>query len=583
MEKRRHTESEIEQAVKELESGVEADSVARSHEISKATRYNCRKTSDDKDVEAAIRQAARHGNGFWKTYERLRKSGKPKKHKKAYRLYYTQPGCPTQNSYVGRVNGSYRQGVLGAHTLAEALDHTSAWQRDYSVSRPHESIGNMTPGENKDCMPGGKVFIGMKRLLTALVAFLLLVKAFGQPTASSPSFDDNFTDQTLRLDYIFAGDVRSQVIFLDQLNVSPRWYGKRHRLSEVPVQGNGQLTIRDAASGELIYMNSFSTLFQEWQDTPEAKSVRRSFENVFLAPMPKRPANVTVTLRNPRHQVVAELTHRVDPADILIRHIHRTPGIPTQTILQAKDTTRCIHLAFVAEGFTREEMPHFLEKAREATEAIFSYSPFKESRDLFNVVAVMPASAESGPSIPRNGLWKQTALGSHFDTFYSERYLTTLHQKALHDALAGTPYEHIIVLVNTRNYGGGGILNAYNLTMTDHHLFSEIVVHEFGHSFAGLADEYAYDDEPLGLYPLDVEPWEKNITTKVNFESKWANLVGQKGLKGETIGLYEGAGYKLKGVYRPTPSCRMRDNTYPEFCPICQAALKEVIDFYTAY
>ncbi|MCI5777209.1 MAG: IgA Peptidase M64 [Bacteroidales bacterium] len=423
----------------------------------------------------------------------------------------------------------------------------------------------------------------MKRLLSVMAALLFLVHIAGEAAAQSPSFADNFTDQTLRLDYIFAGDAKSQAIFLDQLSVSPRWYGKRHRLAEVPVAGNGQIVMRDRKSGEVIYKNSFSSLFHEWQGTPEATSVRRSFENVFLAPMPKRPADVTVTLFNTRHQPVAELTHPVDPADILIRHIGRSPHIPVQTIMSPQDTTRCINIAFVAEGFTEAEMPHFIEKVREATEAVFSYSPFKEARSRFNVVAVMPTSLESGPSEPGKGVWRNTALGSHFDTFYSPRYLTTLHQKALHDALAGVPYEHIIVLVNTPQYGGGGILNAYNLTMTDNKFFCEIVVHEFGHSFAGLADEYAYDSEEMDLYPLDVEPWEKNITTKVDFASKWEGMVGQKGLKGETIGLYEGAGYKLKGVFRPTPSCRMRDNTYPEFCPVCQAALNEVIDFYTVY
>ncbi len=422
----------------------------------------------------------------------------------------------------------------------------------------------------------------MKRLLASVVFFLALVAMSPSlTTAQNPSFDENFVDKTLRLDYIFAGDAHSQAIFLDQLHVSPRWFGKRHRLAEVPVQGNGQIAMRDAETGQVIYLNSFSTLFQEWQDTPEAQTTKRSFENVFLAPMPLRPADVTVTLRDTRHRVVAEMTHRVDPSDILISHIGESHRVPSAIIQQAADTTRCIHLAFVAEGFTEAEMPHFLDKVREATEAIFSYAPFKESRSKFQVVAVMPVSAESGPSEPSKGIWHETVMGSHFDTFYSQRYLTTLHQKRLHDALAGAPYEHIIVLVNTPRYGGGGILNAYNLTMTDNSLFSEIVVHEFGHSFAGLADEYAYDTEENDLYPTDVEPWEKNITTKVDFASKWQKMVGQKGPKGEQIGLYEGGGYKLKGVYRPTPSCRMRDNAYPEFCPVCKAALLEIIDFYT--
>ena len=198
-------------------------------------------------------------------------------------------------------------------------------------------------------------------------------------------------------------------------------------------------------------------------------------------------------------------------------------------------------------------------------------------RDRFNVVAVKAVSAESGTSSPATGEWKNTVLGSHFDTFYSSRYLTTLRLKTLHDVLAGTPYEHIIVLVNTDQYGGGGILNSYNLAMTHHPKFSPVVVHEFGHSFAGLADEYAYDFEDIPMYPHDVEPWEPNITTKVDFRNKWENLIGTD----SQAGFYEGAGYSLKGVYRAYPDCRMRTNENPEFCKACRQALVRLINFYT--
>ena len=143
--------------------------------------------------------------------------------------------------------------------------------------------------------------------------------------------------------------------------------------------------------------------------------------------------------------------------------------------------------------------------------------------------------------------------------------------------MAGTPYEHIIVLVNTSEYGGGGILNSYNLSMTHHPAFRPVVVHEFGHSFAGLADEYAYENEAIPMYPHDIEPWEKNITTRVDFHDKWENLLKTD----PKCGFYEGAGYSLKGVYRAYERCRMRDNGWPTFCPACQQAIRNVIDFYT--
>ena len=154
--------------------------------------------------------------------------------------------------------------------------------------------------------------------------------------------------------------------------------------------------------------------------------------------------------------------------------------------------------------------------------------------------------------------------------------------------MAGTPYEHIIVLVNTSEYGGGGILNSYNLSMTHHPLFQKVVVHEFGHSFAGLADEYAYEQEQLSIHPLDIEPWEPNITSLVNFKGKWENLLPKKyevptpvvGNK-KKIGLYEGAGYQMKGMYRGQEDCRMRSNNVPYFCTICQNHLRNLIRFYT--
>ena len=184
------------------------------------------------------------------------------------------------------------------------------------------------------------------------------------------------------------------------------------------------------------------------------------------------------------------------------------------------------------------------------------------------------------------------ALSSHFDTFYSDRYLTTLHLKDLHNWLAGTPYEHIIVLVNSDKYGGGGILNSYNLTTCHQKWFKPVVVHEFGHSFAGLADEYAYEQEQIPMYPHDVEPWEKNITTLADFHGKWENMIDKKTKiptplsKKEKeavskVGVFEGAGYSVKGVYRGVQDCRMRINETPEFCPVCKKALQDIIDFYT--
>jgi hypothetical protein len=405
--------------------------------------------------------------------------------------------------------------------------------------------------------------------------FIFSVLTIACLSASAQRFEDYFEDRTLRLDYTFSGDAQHQQIYVDELISMPRWYGKRQRLNEVPLKGNGQIIVTSKADGEVIYRHSFSSLFQEWISTAESKHTQKSFENVFLVPYPKQPVDITVELYDYHNKVNAKMTHAVDPKDILIRKAGERLVTPYVTLQQAADTSRCIHVAYVAEGYQQHEMGTFLEDCKIAMEALFQHEPFRQMQDRFNMIAVMSPSAESGVSEPGKGIWKITALGAHFDTFYSERYLTTLHLKKMNDILAGTPYEHIIVLVNGERYGGGGVYNSYTLTVAHDPSFRPVVVHEFGHSFGGLGDEYPYgDDDPM--YFPDTEPWEPNLTTKHDFNGKWENLVKEK-----KAGLIEGGGYLTKGVWRGFENCRMRTNEEPEFCLVCQQALKRLIDFYT--
>ena len=401
---------------------------------------------------------------------------------------------------------------------------------------------------------------------------LLLLFAF---SVNAQRFEDYFEDRTLRLDYTFSGNSQHQQLYVDELIALPRWYGKLQRLAEVPLRGNGQIIVRSKADGKVIYRHSFSSLFQEWLSTDESKHTQKSFENVFLVPYPKQPVDITVELRDYHDQVNATMTHSVDPKDILIRKAGERLVTPYITLQQARDTSRCIHVAYVAEGYQQHEMGTFLEDCRIAIESLFQHEPFRQMQDRFNMIAVMSPSSESGVSEPGKGIWKNTALGAHFDTFYSARYLTTLHLKKMNDVLAGTPYEHIIVLVNGDRYGGGGIYNSYTLTDAHGPSFRPVVVHEFGHSFGGLGDEYPYgDDDPM--YFADTEPWEPNLTTKHDFHGKWENLIREK-----KAGLVEGGGYLTHGVWRGFENCRMRTNEEPEFCLVCQQALIRLINFYT--
>lgn len=419
---------------------------------------------------------------------------------------------------------------------------------------------------------------------------LFLLGIFVAFSLHAQIFTDYFTDKSLRIDYIFNGNASKQEICVEELSSLPHWAGRKHHLSELPLQGNGQIIMKDIASNKIIYKTSFSSLFQEWLETDEAQNITKGFENTFLVPYPLHPAEIEIVLLDPRRNIRTSMKHIVKPDDILIHKKGHTHITPHKYLLKSGNIDKCIDVAILAEGYTQEEMELFYKDAAIACESLFSYEPFKSMKKRFNIVAVASPSEESGVSIPRIGEWKQTALGSHFSTFYSDRYLTTSRVKAIHDALAGIPYEHIIILANTEEYGGGGIYNSYTLTTAHHPKFRPVVVHEFGHSFSGLADEYFYDNDVMtDTYPLDIEPWEQNITTKVNFASKWEDML-VKGTPIPTptseckkfpVGVYEGGGYSAKGIYRPADDCRMRTNEYPTFCPVCQRSIQRIIEFYT--
>ena len=443
----------------------------------------------------------------------------------------------------------------------------------------------------------------MTRTKTLTIALMLF--AFSA-TALSADYE-----RTLRVDYIFSGTATSTEIAVCELSSFDGWAGRRHNMDSVPLRGNGQIVMRDAQSLELLYMTSFSTLFQEWQCTEEATRLRKSFENVFLLPMPHEKAVVSVTLFGFKGEITAEFEHTVDPSDILIRQ-RPVSEVPYRELLVSGSAQDCIDVAIVAEGYTAEEAELFYQDAGIAMNEILSHEPFRALRGHFNFIAVAPASKHSGVSVPSEGIWKETAVGASFDTFYTERYLTTLHLFKLHDLLAGLPYEHIIILANTETYGGGGIYNSYTLTTTHNPYFRPVVVHEFGHSFAGLGDEYYYDDQYSEQYYPGIEPWEPNITTLADFPSKWQHLLCceperdafetdsldleafvptapvadlWKQIAGGAdpasfVGIYEGGGYQSKGVYRGEPDCRMKTNAAPVFCPVCQDAIRRLIEFY---
>lgn len=427
----------------------------------------------------------------------------------------------------------------------------------------------------------------MKRLTLTLA---LLFSALG---LRAQDFETHFAEQTLRIDYIFSGNASQQMVSLDDLSTFEGWAGRRVNLDKVPVRGNGEIRLIDSASGKTLYRNTFSSLFQEWLVTDEANKVNKSFEATFLVPMPRRQTDIEITLLDNEGRLQTSMRHTFRPNDELLRKPSDSPVANHEYLLKNGTAEECIDIAIVAEGYTSNQMDIFLKDARTACDEIFRYEPFSKYKKRFNVVAVMVESQDSGVSVPQDGEWRKTALNSNFMTFYSPRYLTTNSVHLIHDALAGIAYEHLIILANTDTYGGGGIYNSYTLTTAHHSAFKPVVVHEFGHSFGALADEYFYDepDHTAGTYKLDYEPWEQNITSLVDFKSKWADMVKDKTEvptaptpkreRNYTVGVYEGGGYMTHGMYRPAVVCRMRDNEATQFCPVCQRAIERIIRYNT--
>lgn len=428
----------------------------------------------------------------------------------------------------------------------------------------------------------------INRLLTLFVATIAL-----SASGAEKKFDDIFTGRTLRTDLTMTGGPAAGgvAISLDRMSTMPGWAGRRAHLDELPYAGDAQLTMTDMASGDTIYRTSFSTLFHEWLSTEEAAERARTFDHTVLLPEPRAKANISLTFTDQRREPMATMAFAFDPEDILVQRLDRRRPLPYSYLHSSSlPEDQAVDVVILSEGYTEAEMDSFMTHAATAAKELLSYEPFRSRADRFNIIAVKAPSKDSGVSIPRLNDWRETAVGSHFSTFYSDRYLTAPSVSRIHDLLINIPYEHIIILANTDEYGGGGIYNSYTLTAARHPLMRPVVVHEFGHSFGALADEYFYEGDVMeDSFPLDVEPWQPNITTLVDFPSKWEGMMVE-GTPVPTppadasrypVGLYEGGGYSAKGVYRPADECRMRNNTYPTFCDVCTAALLRLIDFYT--
>ena len=427
----------------------------------------------------------------------------------------------------------------------------------------------------------------MKRFLTLALGVLVLSFAACQ-AADQPRYGRYFTDDRLRIDLVFAGNAAEQFVYLDGCVFEKGWSGTRTNL--IPPFDYGEYaTDVYAADGKLIFSRGFSSLFQEWRTTAEAEKVSRAFTNSAWIPFPKGKVTVAVTARIPETGGHRELLRfEVDPADPAISREAENDFKVVPWMVNGPSDKK-VDLCIVAEGYRAEDMEKFHADVERMMTFLFRIEPFLSRRNDFNVWAVESVSQDAGTDIPHQGIWRNTAACSNFYTFGIDRYLTAPDHKAVARLASGAPNDAIYVLVNEEKYGGGGIYNYYALSTADNARTEYVFVHEFGHSFAGLGDEYYESDVAYeNMYPAGVEPWEPNITTQAHFDRKWADLIAP-GTPVPTpndssyigvVGLFEGGGYSAKGVWRPYFECRMKNNTAPGFCPVCARAINKMIDYY---
>ena len=417
--------------------------------------------------------------------------------------------------------------------------------------------------------------------------FLFLFVFFLPKTIFS---QENFFDfrKSLRIDFYLQGDANTDEVVLLQMKKEPYWGGSKKNLI-FPNYGNFRLQLIDLETKNIVFSKGFSSLLSEWQDTDQAKVEKRVFSHVMQVPLPTKKLKLSIEKRTSGDSFEKKFEKEINPDDYFIKE-EKVVSYPVKKILYNGDYSKKVDIVILAEGYAKEEINKFYKDAKRLTDYMFTISPFSNLKKDFNVYAIGVPSEESGTDVPGKHIYKKTAFNTSFYTFDMERYLTTNSMQEIADVASLAPYDQIYILVNTSMYGGGGFYNHLNLATSDHSLSDKVFVHEFGHGFAGLADEY-YDSSTAfnTFYNSKVEPWEENITSLVDFDSKWKDLIDKsvpiptprnEEYK-DVVGVFQGGGYVSEGIYSPVQDCRMKSNEAKGFCPVCQRAIRNVVKLYT--
>lgn len=443
------------------------------------------------------------------------------------------------------------------------------------------------------------------------------------------------TPGTMRLDYYHTGNATTEMFSVDRVVMEPLpWPGNPARMIDDTNLGKYLFEVHDRATNRLLYSRGFASIFGEWETTDEAKTGNRTFGESLRFPAPAAPVQIILKKRDKQNAFREIWTTIVDPKDMFVDPVKPADPGPVIAIEKNGDSATKVDFLILADGYTAAERGKCEKDARHLTDILFNTEPFKTRRKDFNVWALCPPSADSGISRPSTGVHKRTAIGATYDAFGSERYVLTFENKAFREVASFAPYEFVEILVNNNTYGGGGIFGLYSTVAADSLWAPYVFVHEFGHHFAGLADEYYTSDVAYGSPTEKVEPWEPNVTALLDpLQLKWKNLVSpdtplptpwnkdafetysrdiqkrRRQIRKENrpeaemdalfkeeraheeqmlgaekyagkVGAFEGANYEAKGYYRPQTNCIMFTRA-DYFCKVCQSAIDRVIDLYT--
>lgn len=468
-------------------------------------------------------------------------------------------------------------------------------------------------------------------LLVAAVAAAATVTAGQEPS----TYGSLFTGGTMRVDYFHTGGPDGEVLALDRIVSDGPWPGSRTRLVDDTDLGKYLFEVLDRASNRVIYARGFASIYGEWETTPEVRSTARTFHESLRFPWPKAPIQVVLKKRDRENAFRQLWSATIDPASRFVNRADRTSGASVWSVIENGPESEKVDVLLVSEGYAASELPKFHADAKRLVDALFAYEPFKSRKADFNVRGLDLPSNTSGISRPRAGSFRRTPLSAEYNIFDLERYLLTYDNRALRDAASAAPYELIEILVNEKQYGGGGIFGDQATVAVDSQFAEYVFVHEFGHHFAGLGDEYYTSEVAYETGAAEhPEPWEPNLTAlhdpaalkwrdliapntplptpweKEAFEAKRREIEAERrklresGLAEEEIdarmrsqqgwdskllasmtysgkvGAFEGAGYETHGLYRPEADCIMFTRTRAGFCRVCQRAISRIIDLY---